>query len=126
MGDREGACGPFFHARVLAGRSKNLRTCSSRSRRAGHAAAGALDSGNAPYALPTFFLSGYPSVARACAILVGLVYAVIAFVQLPVSLLGMVAPWIGVPELTLVLSVLALKRYGRVLVVALLGAQDPR
>ncbi|WP_200963893.1 hypothetical protein [Acidovorax sp. LjRoot118] len=53
-------------------------------------------------------------------------YAVIGFVQLPVSLLGMVAPWIGVPELTLVLSVLALKRYGRVLVVALLGAQDPR
>jgi len=85
-----------------------------------------LDSGNAPHALPTFFLSGYPSVASACAILVGLVYAVIGFVQLPVSLLGMVAPWIGVPELTLVLSVLALKRYGRVLVVALLGAQDPR
>lgn len=49
----------------------------------------------------------------------------------------MVVPWIGMPELTMVLvicgqvlsvvlSVLALKKDGRVLVVVLLGARDLR
>lgn len=87
-----------------------------------------------PLLLPAFFIRGYPSGAWSYAILVGLVYAVIGFVRLPFSIVGMVAPWLEVPFLgmvlvfgeqlvALVLSVLAVRKYGKALVGALLASR---
>lgn len=85
-----------------------------------------------PLLLPAFFIRSYPPGARSYAILVGLIYAVIGFVRLPFSIVGMVAPWLEVPFLgmvlvfgeqlvALVLSVLAVRKYGKALVGALLA-----
>lgn len=89
-----------------------------------------------PLLLPAFFIRGYPPGVKSYAILVGLVYAVIGFVHLPVSLVGVAEPWLEVPFLgmvllfgeqlvALVLSVLAIRRYGKALAGALLAPRGP-
>jgi hypothetical protein len=80
-----------------------------------------------PLLLPTFFLRGFPSKTKPYLILTALVYAVMGFVHLPFSLFGMASLTLEVDFLqmvllfgdqlvALVLSVLALRRYGRRLV----------
>jgi hypothetical protein len=88
-----------------------------------------------PLLLPTFFLRDFPSKTKPYLILTGLVYAVMGFVHLPFSLFGMASLTLEVDFLqmvllfgdqlvALVLSVLALRRYGRRLVSAWLN-QSP-
>lgn len=89
-----------------------------------------------PLVLPAFFIRGYTPVPRSYAILVGLVYAVIGCVHLPFSIVAMAQTWLEVPFLgmvllfgeqlvALVLSVIAIRRYGKALVGALLAPRGP-